>query len=193
MLNCDEGDDVQRAVRNSGYPISNIPQTFRNAERPASVDWPQAAVTWPFDPPSSCCRKPLPDESPLKMQGTLESCFITCYTADLGRLVVCWTGDGHTVTGTWASSVYFHLRKYSVHIQVWTQVWLHTHGLSEVGCNAAATFGCWSSAETDNNLKGKPAQMSDTITPPPPQSASQNILIPFQGEILHKCWTGPYH
>lgn len=32
---------------NQGYPISNNPQTFRNA---VAADWPEAAVMWPFDP-----------------------------------------------------------------------------------------------------------------------------------------------
>lgn len=45
MSDCSEGDVVktgQWVIQ--GYPISNSPQTFRNADRP------EAAVIWPFDP-----------------------------------------------------------------------------------------------------------------------------------------------
>ncbi len=49
MSDCREGDAVKGQRANQGYPISNNPQMFRNAER--SDARPEAAVTWPFDPP----------------------------------------------------------------------------------------------------------------------------------------------
>lgn len=39
---------------NQGYPISNNLQLQRNARHSAAADWPEAAVTWPFDPLQLC-------------------------------------------------------------------------------------------------------------------------------------------
>lgn len=51
---CSEGDIVQKGQWvNQGYPISNNPQTFRNAERSAAADWPRGCCHMtPWPPPA---------------------------------------------------------------------------------------------------------------------------------------------